>query len=109
MKWILFFASLTVSLSSYGEDQPLATQAGEALQPLAEKASRSFSQTVLEFMAGGSGPMAEGAKSNLKIREQQDMEANRGQLRPLKECIKSGNVIDEDVQECVRGYRDKTW
>ena len=53
--------------------------------------------------------MAEGAKRNLEIREQKLKQANPGQLRPVKDCIKPNNVIDDDVQECVRGYREKTW
>lgn len=29
--------------------------------------------------------------------------------RKLSECIKPGNVIDEEVRACVKGYRPKTW
>ncbi|MCP8466535.1 hypothetical protein NK553_21500 [Pseudomonas sp. ZM23] len=29
--------------------------------------------------------------------------------RRLSECIKPGNVIDDDVRACVKGYRPKTW
>jgi len=27
----------------------------------------------------------------------------------MKECIKLGNVIDDDVKECTEGLREKTW
>jgi hypothetical protein len=29
--------------------------------------------------------------------------------RKLSECIKPGNVIDDEVRACVKGYRPKTW
>lgn len=29
--------------------------------------------------------------------------------RTLAQCIKPGNVIDEEVRACVKGYRPKTW
>jgi len=29
--------------------------------------------------------------------------------RPLSECIKPGNVIDDEVRACTKGYRPKTW
>jgi len=27
----------------------------------------------------------------------------------MKECIKPGNVIDDDVKECVDGLRNREW
>ena len=53
--------------------------------------------------------MAEAARANLKQQDLAEKEANRGVRRSVKECMKPGNVIDDDVQECVRGYREKTW
>ncbi|MBB4863725.1 hypothetical protein HNP46_002577 [Pseudomonas nitritireducens] len=29
--------------------------------------------------------------------------------RKLAECIKPGNVIDDEVRACVKGYRPRTW
>ncbi|WP_370599845.1 hypothetical protein [Pseudomonas nitroreducens] len=29
--------------------------------------------------------------------------------RTLAQCIKPGNVIDDEVRACVKGYRPKTW
>ena len=29
--------------------------------------------------------------------------------RRLSDCIKPGNVIDDEVRACVKGYRPKTW
>ncbi|SDI00113.1 hypothetical protein SAMN05216603_11897 [Pseudomonas benzenivorans] len=53
--------------------------------------------------------MAEGARANLKMQDQREREANRGTRKSMKECIKPGNVIDDDVKECTEGLREKTW
>lgn len=64
---------------------------------------------TMKSMAQGEGAVAEGARRNLKAQELAKKEENRGVRRTVKECIKPGNVIDDDVQECVRGYREKNW
>nr|WP_090448077.1 hypothetical protein [Pseudomonas benzenivorans] len=94
------------------EEKPVATQAAEAAEavtPYAEAFSKSVHRTFAEFMAGGKGPMAEGARANLKMQDQREREANRGTRKSMKECIKPGNVIDDDVKECTEGLREKTW
>ena len=47
------------------------------------------------------GPLERQAKA--------EREANRGTRKTMKECIKPGNVIDEDVQECIMGMRERDW
>ncbi|AVK16447.1 hypothetical protein CSB90_1130 [Pseudomonas aeruginosa] len=53
--------------------------------------------------------MGEAARANLKAQDQREREANRGVRRTMKECIKPGNVIDDDVKECIEGIRTKEW
>lgn len=102
--------SLFIAAPALAEEaKPLATQAGKAITPFAEAFSGSVSRTVTEFMAGGKGPMAEGARANLKMQDQREREANRGTRKSMKECIKPGNVIDDDVKECTEGLREKSW
>ena len=68
-----------------------------------------LNKRMLRGMARGNGALADAARKNLKEMDLAEKEKNRGELRTVKECIKPGNVIDDDVQECVRGYREKTW
>jgi hypothetical protein len=109
MKPYLLLLTLLLCTAALADDKPLATQLGEAMAPYTRKAVEAYSQTILQFMAGGAGPLADGARSSLKMREQQQRKANPQPLRSVKECMKPGNVIDGDVQECVKGYREKTW
>lgn len=63
----------------------------------------------MQGLADGKGPLAEGARKDLKIQAQRDRELNRSVRSSMKECIKPGNIIDDDVKECIEGTRAKTW
>ncbi|EMI6699598.1 TPA: hypothetical protein ACNH9H_004905 [Pseudomonas aeruginosa] len=63
----------------------------------------------MQSLADGKGPMAEGARTNLKMQAQREREASRGMQKSVKECIKPGNVIDDDAKECTEGLRGKNW
>ena len=76
----------------------------------AEAYGKTMSRLVNEYMAGASkGPLDDAARANLKAQDQREREANRGVRRTMKECIKSGNVIDDDLKECIEGRRTKEW
>lgn len=106
----VFAALLLITTSANAEEQkPLATQAGESIAPYAKAVGETVSRTMAEFMAGGDGLLAEGARTNLKMQDQSERVANRGTRKTMKECIKPGNVIDDDVKECTEGLREKTW
>lgn len=106
----VFAALLLIATSANAEEQkPLATQAGESIAPYAKAVGETVSRTMAEFMAGGNGPLAEGARANLKMQDQRERAANRGTRKSMKECIKPGNVIDDDVKECTEGLREKNW
>ncbi|MGU2346071.1 hypothetical protein ACSEVP_28875, partial [Pseudomonas aeruginosa] len=77
--------------------------------PIAEAIGSGFSRIVTEFMAGTDGMVGDAARKNLKMQDKRDREANRGVRKTMKECIKPGNVIDDDVKECTEGTRQKTW
>lgn len=86
-------------------DDAIKGAADHVVAPVANE----ISKRTMRALAQGKGPMAEAARANLKQQELAEKEANRGVRRSVKECMKPGNVIDDDVQECVRGYREKTW
>ncbi|QLC73838.1 hypothetical protein LPB260_24330 [Pseudomonas sp. LPB0260] len=109
MKQALIALLILAAPAFADEEKPVATQAAEAVTPYAEAFSKSVSRTFTEIMAGGKGPMAEGARANLRMQDQREREANRGTRKSMKECIKPGNVIDDDVKECIEGLREKTW
>ncbi|HGM4979687.1 TPA: hypothetical protein ACKP3D_005806 [Pseudomonas aeruginosa] len=101
---------LTLCGFAYAEEsKPLATQAGEATAPIAEAIGSRFSRIMTEFMAGTDGMVGDAARKNLKMQDKRDREANRSVRKTMKECIKPGNVIDEDVKECVEGIMERSW
>lgn len=99
-------AVMNSGLAIAEESKPIATQVGEAVRPAAEAYSRTVNRLFNEYMAGASkGPLGDAARANLKAQG----EADRGVRRTMKECIKPGNVIDDDVKECMEGKRVKEW
>ena len=109
MKRIFVALALASSPALAEESKPVATQAGDALRPAAEAYGKTVNTLVSEFFAGSKGPMGEAARANLKSQDLREREANRGVRRTMKECIKPGNVIDDDVKECLEGLRLKEW
>lgn len=110
MKRMLLALALAVSPALAEESKPVATQIGEAVRPAAEAYGKAMNRLVNEYMAGASkGPLGDAARANLKAQDQREREANRGVRRTMKECIKPGNVIDDDVKECIEGLRVKEW
>ena len=109
MKRILLALALVSSPALAEESKPIATQVGDAMRPAAEAYEKGMQELVNEFFAGSKGPMGEAARANLKSQDRREREANRGVRRTMKECIKPGNVIDDDVKECMDGLRVKEW
>ncbi|GIZ13808.1 hypothetical protein [Pseudomonas sp. NCCP-436] len=111
MNRMLLALALTISstLALAEESKPVATQVGDALRPAAEAYGKGMQKLVNELFAGSKGPMGEAARANLKAQDKREREANRGVRRTMKECIKPGNVIDDDVKECIEGLRAKEW
>lgn len=109
MKRVLIAIALTSSPALAEELKPIATQAGDAIRPAAEAYGKTVDKLVNELFAGSKGPIGEAARSNLKMQEKREREANRGTRKSMRECIKPGNVIDDDVKECTEGLRKKDW
>ncbi|MEK0362181.1 hypothetical protein [Pseudomonas sp. CBC3] len=109
MKRILLALALVSNPALAEESKPIATQVGDAMRPTAEAYGNTMTRLVNEFFAGSNGVMGEAARTNLKAQDQREREANRGVRRTMKECIKPGNVIDEDVKDCIDGTRRIDW
>jgi hypothetical protein len=108
MKKIFISLLLTVTAASAEEQKQIATQTGETIAPYAEAFGETVRRTMMELMAGGKGPLAEGARTNLQIQDQRERIANRDTRKSMKECIKPDNVIDDNVKECTEGLRENT-
>ncbi|MCW2290917.1 hypothetical protein M2262_000967 [Pseudomonas sp. BIGb0408] len=109
MKRMLLALAIAATPALAKESKPIATQVGDAMRPAAEAYGKGMQKLVNEFFAGSEGPMGKAARANLKAQDNREREANRGVRRSMKECIKPGNIIDDDVKECTEGLRLKTW
>ncbi|MBD9499162.1 hypothetical protein IB256_00105 [Pseudomonas sp. PDM17] len=110
MKTILTsLALLSCTTLASAEEKTALAEAAEAMKPIIEIPADYLQKSIMQSLAGGKGPMAEGARNNLKMQAQREREANRDVRRSVKDCIKPDNVIDDDVKECTEGLREKTW
>ncbi|WP_281686065.1 hypothetical protein [Pseudomonas citronellolis] len=105
----MIITAFTLSTTAIAEEKTALAKAAETMKPIIEVPANYVQKSILQSLADGKGPLAEGARTNLKMQAQREKEANRGVRRSMKECIKPGNVIDDDVKECTEGLRKKTW
>jgi hypothetical protein len=107
---LTLLALLAISTCAVAEEEkPLPTQAAEGIAPYAKAIGDGINRGVMEFMAGTGGSIGNAAKANLAHQDNALRQANRGTRKTMKECIKPGNVIDDDVKECTEGLREKSW
>lgn len=97
------------SITASAEDKTALAQAAEAMEPAVKAYTDYIEKSVLQTFADNDSPMGQAARSQLRARERAEMEANRGPMRSVRECMKPNNVIDQDVQECAQGLKAKSW
>lgn len=97
------------SITASADEKTALAQAAEAIQPAISATTEYLQTSVMQGLAESDSPMGQAARNHLRAQERAEMEANRGPTRSVRECMKPGNVIDQDVQECAQGLREKTW
>lgn len=91
------------SLNATAADKTALVEAASAMQP-AQKAYTGYVQkSVMQTMAGNDTPMGEAARKHLRSQQKAEADINSVPMRSVRDCIKPGNVIDEDVNACVKG------
>ena len=109
MKHLAAIPLMLFSITVSAEDKTALAQAAEAIQPAIRATTEYLQTSVMQGLAESDSPMGQAARNHLKAQQRTEMVANRGTGRSVRECMKPGNVIDQDVQECAQGLRDKTW
>ncbi len=66
--------------------------------------AHSFSDALMRQMSFGSRVQEAQAQQQLK----RDVQTRRV-MRSVRDCIKPNGLIDDEVQMCVNGTREKTW
>lgn len=109
MKRAAIFALAIVSLAANADDKTALSKAIDTIRPATDAAADYVSKSIMQSLSGNDTPMGRAARNNLERQAKAEREANRGTRKTMKECIKPGNVIDEDVQECIMGMRERDW
>lgn len=106
---VLLACMAATPMAFAAESKPIPTQAAEAIEPFAKQYSTTVSRAVNDFMAGTSGPLGDAARKNQQKDAAVAAEANRGTRKTMAECLKPGDLIDQDVKECIEGKRVRDW
>jgi hypothetical protein len=109
MKKTAVLALAIVSLAANADDQTALSKAIDSIRPATDAAGEYVSKSIMQSLSGNDTPLGRAARDNLERQAKAEREANRGTRKTMKECIKPGNVIDEDVQECIMGMRERNW
>lgn len=109
MKKTAAIALMLFSVTTSAEDKTALAQAAEAMEPAVKAYTDYVEKSFLQTFADNDSSLGQAARNQLRARERAEMEANRGPMRSVRECMKPNNVIDQDVQECAQGLRHKTW
>lgn len=109
MKKTAAIPMMLFSMTAIAEHKTALAQAAEAMEPAVKAYTDYIEKRLLQTFADNDSLLSEAARNQLSARELAEMEANRGATRSVRECMKPNNVIDQDVQECSQGLRQKTW
>ena len=109
MKRAAILALAIVSLAANADVKTALSKAIDSIRPATDAAADYVSKSIMQSLSGNDTPMGRAARNNLERQAKAEREANRGTRKTMKECIKPGNVIDEDVQECIMGMRERDW
>ncbi len=108
MKKLLLALAIT-SVPAIAEEQISTTaKMTRAALSAAEPAGRILHDVIHEAVAGENGILGSVSKpiNRPELTAQQPIRSTR---KTMKECIKPGNIIDDDVKECTEGLRERDW
>ncbi len=108
MKKLLLALAITSAPAIAEEQKSTTAKITRAAITAAEPASRVLHDAIREIV-GGRNAVLPNESMNIDRPGLIDHQAQRSPRKPMKECIKPGNVIDEDVKECMEGLRIKEW
>ena len=109
MKKTAAITLMLFSITASAEDKTALAQAAEAMEPAVKAYTDYVEKSFLQTFANNDSSLGQAARNQLRERERDELEANRGPTRSVRECMKPNNVIDQDVQECAQGLRRKDW
>lgn len=105
----LLLALAIISAPAIAEEEISTTaKITRAAVSAAEPAARIFHDAISEIVGGKNGILSS-ETIHIDRPEPGAQQATRSTRKTMKECIKPGNVIDDDVKECMDGLRPKEW
>lgn len=89
--------------------QTVLSKAFDSAKPATSNAINYIHKSMMQSLSSGDGILGNAARADLANREQRKSQESRNTTRSVRECMKPGNVIDQDVKECANGLRERDW
>ena len=80
----------------------LAAWADPVTLPMIIQMQKLANASMCESYKGDTSPLGKAMNKQCRNRARAEFEAIQDE-KPLRDCIKPGNVIDEDVRKCMKG------
>lgn len=108
MKKLLIALAITSAPAIAEEQKSTTAKITRAAVSAAEPAARALHDAISEIVGGKNGILSS-ESMHIDRPEPGAQQGTRSTPKTMKECIKPGNVIDADVNECINGIRAKDW
>lgn len=108
MKKILLALAITSAPAIAEEQKSTTAKITRTAVSAAEPAARVLHDAISEIVGGKNGILSS-ESMHIGRPELNAQHATRSTRKTMKECIKPGNVIDDDVKECIDGMRLRSW
>lgn len=95
---------MVCSLSVHANDQEKKVNITELITSPIRPVTDAIVNDMTEYILKGTSYERHQQEAALR-RDKKTLRATRS----VKDCIKPGGLIDDDVQMCVNGTREKTW
>lgn len=106
---LLIAALLSFSMAAKAEKpRPMDYEETNVIETLAKPikpVTEAFLNEVTDYLQSNITFMGQPIKKDARTRDKQTLRVTRS----VKDCIKPGGLIDDEVQMCVNGTREKTW
>lgn len=106
---VVLLSAAVIAFAVSDKSKPLPTQAAEAIQPLATGFAKTINKGVNDVLAGTAGPIGDAARRNQQSGTTTVAQPVRGPRKTMAQCLKPGDLIDQDVKECIEGKRVRDW
>lgn len=105
---LAFWLTLAFSLFACSDDDSQKSNSQDNAQSLPQKATKAYTDSMSNYLLKDT-QFKKDHDQRLKERQLEKNKQTMKAVHSVKECIKPGALIDDEVQMCVNGTLEKYW